>query len=96
MAQRDRRLKPNILVTGTPGTGKTSTCSLLADATGLTHLNVGDLVKLKSLHDGWDDELECFILNEDLVRLLTFMLVEFHRFLVGVSTKKSDHACDAL
>jgi len=63
------RSKPNILVTGTPGTGKTSTCSLLADAVGLNHINCGDLVKSKSLHDGWDDELECFILNDDLVRI---------------------------
>jgi len=65
--QRERRLKPNILVTGTPGTGKTSTCSLLASATGLTNLNVGDLVKAKSLHDGYDDELDCYVVNEDLL-----------------------------
>ncbi|CAM6091372.1 unnamed protein product [Calypogeia fissa] len=58
---------PNVLVTGTPGTGKTSTCSLLASATRLKHVNVGDLVKEKELHDGWDDELKCFIVNEDLV-----------------------------
>ena len=81
MAERDRRLKPNILVTGTPGTGKTSTCSLLADATGITHINVGDLVKSKSLHDGWDEELECFILNDDLVRIQENLCLGF---LVGV------------
>ena len=74
--QRERRLKPNILVTGTPGTGKTSTCSLLASATGLTNLNVGDLVKAKSLHDGYDDELDCYVVNEDLVRLFVCLLVE--------------------
>ncbi|XP_072956985.1 adenylate kinase isoenzyme 6 homolog [Typha angustifolia] len=62
-----RRSRPNILVTGTPGTGKTTTSSLLADAAGLRHVNVGDLVKEKELHDGWDDELECHIINEDLV-----------------------------
>ncbi|KAJ4979597.1 hypothetical protein NE237_010377 [Protea cynaroides] len=66
MAQSSRK-KPNILVSGTPGTGKTTTASLLADATQLRHINVGDLVKEKNLYDGWDDEFECHIINEDLV-----------------------------
>lgn len=67
MAQ-NRRKKPNILVTGTPGTGKTTTSSLLSDATELRHINIGELVKQKNLHDGWDDELDCHIINEDLVK----------------------------
>ncbi|CAB4320551.1 unnamed protein product [Prunus armeniaca] len=61
------RKRPNILVTGTPGTGKTTTSSALTEATQLHHINVGDLVKAKNLHDGWDDELDCYIINEDLV-----------------------------
>ncbi|CAK9174416.1 unnamed protein product [Ilex paraguariensis] len=64
MAQRK---KPNILITGTPGTGKTVTASGLEAATQLRHINIGDLVKEKNLHDGWDDELDCYIINEDLV-----------------------------
>ncbi|CAH1418856.1 unnamed protein product [Lactuca virosa] len=61
------RSKPNILVTGTPGTGKTTTSAALAEATNLRHINIGDLVRDKKLHDGWDDQLECYIVNEDLV-----------------------------
>ncbi|KAL9991628.1 putative adenylate kinase [Helianthus debilis subsp. tardiflorus] len=61
------RSKPNILVTGTPGTGKTTTSSALAEATHLRHINIGELVKDKKLHDGWDDHLQCYIINEDLV-----------------------------
>nr|CAB3456391.1 unnamed protein product [Digitaria exilis] len=64
-----RRARPNLLVTGTPGTGKTTTCSLLAEAAGLRHVNIGDLVREKSLHNGWDDDLECHVINEDLVSL---------------------------
>lgn len=72
MTQEDskKRNKPNILVSGTPGTGKTTTSSALAEATQLRHINVGELVKDKNLHDGWDDEHDCYIINEDLVTLL--------------------------
>lgn len=61
------RKKPNLLITGTPGTGKTTTCALLADATGLKHVNVGELVKREGLHSGWDKEYECYIIDEDKV-----------------------------
>ena len=64
----NRRKKPNILITGTPGTGKTTTSSALAESTQFRHINVGDLVKEKNLHDGWDNELDCYVINEDLVR----------------------------
>ena len=56
---------PNILITGTPGTGKTTTCASIAEATGATHINVSELVKTEDLHSGWDDEFDSFVLNED-------------------------------
>ncbi|KAF6174925.1 hypothetical protein GIB67_026413 [Kingdonia uniflora] len=65
MAQ-NRRTKQNILVTGTSGTGKTTMSFLLADAAQLRHINVGDVVKEKNLYDGWDENLECHFINEDL------------------------------
>eukprot|EP00891_Asterochloris_glomerata_P003006 jgi/Astpho2/3006/Aster-03315 len=54
-------------VTGTPGTGKTTTCEQLACATGLTHINVGDWVKQQELHSGWDEEFGSYVLDEDKV-----------------------------
>ncbi|KAI9004411.1 P-loop containing nucleoside triphosphate hydrolase protein [Hyaloraphidium curvatum] len=57
---------PNILITGTPGTGKTTTSEMLQIAVpGMRHVNVGALVKDKGLHYGWDDEWESWILDED-------------------------------
>ena len=61
------RQKPNILLTGTPGTGKTTTCELLAAATGLKHINIGDLVKKEELHSGYDEEYKSYIIDEDKV-----------------------------
>ena len=71
------RQKPNILVTGTPGTGKTTTCELLAEATGLKHINIGDLVKKEELHTGWDEEYKSYVIDEDKVGVL---LIHFRSF----------------
>lgn len=60
----DRKL-PNILITGTPGTGKTTTSELVAIATGLNNINVGTIVKEKGCHEGRDNEFDAFILDED-------------------------------
>jgi broad-specificity NMP kinase len=70
------RLRPNVLVTGTPGTGKTTMSSLVADATGMRHFNISDLAREKGLHDGWDDELDCHVINEDMVRIHNFALLD--------------------
>ena len=77
-----KRKKPNILVTGTPGTGKTTTSTALAEATQLRHINVGELVKEKNLHDGWDDELDCHVLNEDLVSYQFFLYLRSFLYVV--------------
>ncbi|KAI5074752.1 hypothetical protein GOP47_0010713 [Adiantum capillus-veneris] len=47
--------------------GKTSMASLLTKAAHLCHINVGEVVKEKHLHDGWDPDLLFHILNEDLL-----------------------------
>ena len=59
---------PNILLTGTPGTGKsTLAAALAAAAPGMHHVNVGELVRDKGLHEGWDEEYESYILDEDRI-----------------------------
>ncbi|MCJ1260214.1 factor activating pos9 [Lobaria immixta] len=59
------KIKPNIIVTGTPGVGKTSHCALLAQNTGLTHMSINQTVKERGCHDGWDEEFQSWIVDED-------------------------------
>lgn len=61
------RTLPNIIVTGTPGTGKTTHCEVLAEKTGLKHLSVNQVVKERECHEGWDDEYQSWIVDEDKV-----------------------------
>ena len=56
---------PNVLITGTPGTGKTSTSQLVAERSGFKCVNVGDLVKQHECHEGKDGEFDAYILDED-------------------------------
>ena len=41
------RAAPNILVSGTPGVGKSSLASQLAQKSGLAWINVGDFAKVR-------------------------------------------------
>ena len=63
--QSSDRKRPNILVTGTPGTGKTTTASMIAEALGMKHLSVGEIIKENNCVDGRDEALQTDILDED-------------------------------
>ncbi|XP_063707862.1 adenylate kinase isoenzyme 6 homolog, partial [Culicoides brevitarsis] len=76
---------PNILVTGTPGCGKTTTCKRLAEALNFKHQEVSEIVKAHDFTDGYDEELACPFLDED--KLLDYLepimqeggnIVEYH------------------
>jgi adenylate kinase len=66
---------PNIVVTGTPGVGKTSLAKLLIDRLNdeiksdkkYTYLNLGDLIKKKKLYDQWNDEYDVPEFDEDKI-----------------------------
>nr|XP_025839435.1 adenylate kinase isoenzyme 6 [Vulpes vulpes] len=53
--------------TGTPGVGKTTLGKELASRSGLKYINVGDLAQEGQLYDGYDEEYDCPILDEDRV-----------------------------
>jgi adenylate kinase len=59
------RRQPNILITGTPGTGKSSTASTLADELSFQHIDVSKFIVEKSFHEGWDEKFQCWILGEE-------------------------------
>lgn len=66
------RTLPNIIIAGTPGVGKTTTCTQLLALSSqstpplnLRHLSINDLVKTRSAHSGYDEELQTLIVDED-------------------------------
>lgn len=62
------RTLPNIIITGTPGTGKTTHCEVLAEkCPELKHLSVNQVVKERECHEGWDEEYQSWIVDEDKV-----------------------------
>ena len=63
----EQRKLPVILLTGTPGTGKTTHAQLLAQQSPvpLKHINVGELVKEKGLYENFDEEWQSYIVDED-------------------------------
>ena len=61
-----QRQKPNILITGTPGTGKTTMVqALTSQLPSLRAVDIGKLVEDKQLHTGWDEEYQSYVLDED-------------------------------
>lgn len=58
---------PNVLITGTPGVGKSTLAQQLAEHSGLEWICVGDLAKDNNFFDGYDDERDCPFLDEDKV-----------------------------
>ncbi|KAK1443850.1 p-loop containing nucleoside triphosphate hydrolase like protein [Babesia gibsoni] len=89
----------NILVTGTPGVGKTTLCRRIIDDCKLKYLNIAELIKDKNLYSEWDDEMDCNIYDEDkLNNELQRMCLEEGGFLIdfhsteGIDEDDIDHA----
>lgn len=61
------RSAPNIIITGTPGVGKTIHSEQVAQDTGLQHMSINDIAKQRDCYDGYDDERQSWIIDEDKV-----------------------------
>lgn len=66
------RKYPNIIVAGTPAVGKTTTVTEIlssasesSPAIPLRHLSINDLVKSRECHEGFDEELQTYIVDDD-------------------------------
>jgi adenylate kinase len=70
---------PVIIITGTPGTGKTTYAQLLVNESPvpLKHINVSEWVKERDLFEEYDQEWQSYTVDEDRVR---FQSVSFHGF----------------
>ncbi|KAL4868479.1 hypothetical protein BDV12DRAFT_185851 [Aspergillus spectabilis] len=59
------RTSPNIVITGTPGVGKTVHCEQLAQDTGLRHLSINQVAKDRGCYETYDEELKTWVVDED-------------------------------
>lgn len=63
--------RPVIVLTGTPGTGKSTHAQLIANESPvpLRHINVSEYVKEHGLYEKYDEEWQTYTVDEDRVRL---------------------------
>ena len=54
-------------ITHDPGTGKSLTAAEVCSKTGMRHVDVGLVAKQHNLYDGFDEQYQCPILDEDKV-----------------------------
>ena len=65
-------MKQAIVVTGTPGTGKTKLSKKLAIDYNLVYMDVSALIKKNALHEGYDRSLKTYLVNVN--RLVDFLI----------------------
>jgi Predicted nucleotide kinase (related to CMP and AMP kinases) len=61
------RTAPNVIVTGTPGVGKTVHCEQLAQDLGLKHLSVNQVAKDRDCYEEYDEERKSWVVDDDKV-----------------------------
>lgn len=72
MSDDSSKQSPVIIITGTPGTGKSTHAQLLAEESPvhLHHINVGQMIKDKGFHHGFDEQWQSYTVDEDKVHIV--------------------------
>lgn len=65
MATSATRQRPNILITGTPGTGKSTLATKVAENLGFTYIDAAKEIKDNELYAEYDEKRKCHVLDED-------------------------------
>uniref|UniRef100_H2WC42 Adenylate kinase isoenzyme 6 homolog n=1 Tax=Caenorhabditis japonica TaxID=281687 RepID=H2WC42_CAEJA len=65
MSTPETRNKPNILITGSPGTGKSTLGQQVADSLGFDFIEIGKEVRENNLYGEFDEQYNCHVLDED-------------------------------
>lgn len=68
-----------IIVTGTPGTGKTTIAEKTAKEKGYILINVNKLIEEKNLSEGYDKEKQCAIIDVKKLNEILINLFDFYR-----------------
>lgn len=64
------KISPVIVITGTPGTGKSTHAELLVQESPfpLQHINVSEFAKQEELYENFDAEWNSYVVDEDKAR----------------------------
>jgi len=62
-----KMVRPNILVTGTPGTGKTTLSNELGERLSMNVINISEFARENGMLLEYDEELDTMVLDEDQV-----------------------------
>ena len=64
-------------ILGTPGTGKTTLGQELATRASFTFINVGEVAKEQNLYEGYYEQYQCHILDEDRVKIISSLQLSY-------------------
>jgi len=59
-----------ILVTGTPGTGKTAVAKALADSLGCRYVDVKEVIRRHTLEESYDEKRHCGVVDEEKLKII--------------------------
>lgn len=82
-----------ILVTGTPGVGKTTFSKILASEFHLKHIDITNFIKENKLYESYDKKFDTYVFDEDFVAENLIKTVEKEKSFI-VDTHSPCIACD--